>query len=427
MASVRRRSWGDSSARKIGGKIAGSCWEVSWTDNGQRRKKSGFTTKAEAEAFAVERQKEVNDGLSRPAGHRKTLDQLIAEFLIHNEDRVRRDVISRGHLINQMGHFRNYICRKADWESAVFGKRVKPFGGAIGHLLIGRIRPSTILKLRDELFVAGLKAGGVRQIIISLHSAFEYARGLDYIPTNPADRIPIERSRDEQVKRVTPPSLKTIHAVIAKADGMLKLAIEVSACTGVRAGELRALRYRHFNSTKRTVSIKAAISIGNKEGRPKSLAGIRDIPISPLLLEKIEKHRVDKGNPARGALVFQPDDEREFLPPSWLRYRLVQVLDRLGLANANDLTVREDDLDDDDDDDDGTASTFSWHALRHFAISSWIAQGIGLKAVQTYAGHADVTTTWNRYGHLFPDETHWSKIDTATELTLSPPPQTVEQ
>lgn len=422
VASVRKRTWGNSTNRKVGGRLAGSCWEVSWIDNGQRRKKSGFKTKADAEAFAVERQKEVNDGVSRPAGHRKTLDELIKAFLDHNEDRVRRGVISAGHVINQKGHFTNYICRKADWEASSYGKRVKPFSGAIGHLQISRIRTSTILKLRDDLFLAGLKPGGVRQIIISLSSAFEYARGLDYIATNPASRIPIERSLEEQVKRVTPPSIKTVHSVIANSDGMLRLAIEVSACTGIRAGELRALRYRSINSAKRIISIKAAVSVGGVEGSPKSLAGIRDIPISPMLMERIEHHRATQGNPPRGALVFQPEDGREFLPPSWLRYRLVRVLEKLGLANAEDLTISEDEADDgEDEDEDETASSFSWHALRHFAISSWIAQGIGLKAVQTYAGHADVTTTWNRYGHLFPDEAHWSKIDAATEQTLTLP------
>lgn len=46
---------------------------------------------------------------------------------------------------------------------------------------------------------------------------------------------------------------------------------------------------------------------------------------------------------------------------------------------------------------------FRFHDLRHFAISSWIAEDFGPKAVQTFAGHASIQTTFDVYGHLFPD------------------------
>jgi len=43
-----------------------------------------------------------------------------------------------------------------------------------------------------------------------------------------------------------------------------------------------------------------------------------------------------------------------------------------------------------------------WHDLRHFAVSLWIAQGSSIKEVITFAGHASVQMTMERYGHLFP-------------------------
>jgi integrase len=47
-----------------------------------------------------------------------------------------------------------------------------------------------------------------------------------------------------------------------------------------------------------------------------------------------------------------------------------------------------------------------WHALRHFAVSTWIEQGLSPKEVQTYARHASLATTMDRYGHLFPTSDH---------------------
>lgn len=40
------------------------------------------------------------------------------------------------------------------------------------------------------------------------------------------------------------------------------------------------------------------------------------------------------------------------------------------------------------------------HGLRHFAISSWIIEGAGLKLVQSRAGHGDLGVTLRTYSHL---------------------------
>ena len=49
---------------------------------------------------------------------------------------------------------------------------------------------------------------------------------------------------------------------------------------------------------------------------------------------------------------------------------------------------------------------FGWHALRHFAISTWNEAKFSLKAVQGFAGHASAQMTLDRYGHLFKDDDH---------------------
>jgi integrase len=49
---------------------------------------------------------------------------------------------------------------------------------------------------------------------------------------------------------------------------------------------------------------------------------------------------------------------------------------------------------------------FTWHALRHFAISCWIDAGLPPKSVQTFAGHSSLQVTMDRYGHLFKSDAH---------------------
>ena len=54
----------------------------------------------------------------------------------------------------------------------------------------------------------------------------------------------------------------------------------------------------------------------------------------------------------------------------------------------------------------GRLQRFNWHGLRHFAISCWIEACLPPKTVQTFAGHAPLQVTMDRYGHLFPNEDH---------------------
>jgi len=44
----------------------------------------------------------------------------------------------------------------------------------------------------------------------------------------------------------------------------------------------------------------------------------------------------------------------------------------------------------------------NFHSLRHSYISMLISQNETLKQVQALAGHANISTTVNTYGHLFP-------------------------
>lgn len=54
---------------------------------------------------------------------------------------------------------------------------------------------------------------------------------------------------------------------------------------------------------------------------------------------------------------------------------------------------------------------FTWHGLRHFAVSTWIEAGLAPKTVQTFAGQASLQITMDRYGHLFLSDDHRRAMD----------------
>src|SRR5882672_2856702 len=58
---------------------------------------------------------------------------------------------------------------------------------------------------------------------------------------------------------------------------------------------------------------------------------------------------------------------------------------------------------------------FTWHALRHFAISCWIEAGLPPKTVQTFAGHSSLQVTMDRYGHLFRSDDYGRVMDSISK------------
>ncbi|MEX0628293.1 MAG: tyrosine-type recombinase/integrase [Cucumibacter sp.] len=55
---------------------------------------------------------------------------------------------------------------------------------------------------------------------------------------------------------------------------------------------------------------------------------------------------------------------------------------------------------------------FNWHALRHYAVSTWIEAGLAPKTVQTFAGHSSLQVTMDRYGFMFKSDDHKTAMDT---------------
>lgn len=136
--------------------------------------------------------------------------------------------------------------------------------------------------------------------------------------------------------------------------------------TGLRHGELIALRWRDLGSEHLTV--KRALWRG-KVGTPKS-GKERSVPIHPLLADVLSEQ------PRRGELIFCNRDGGH-LTSNMTKEPIRRAFRRARLAAAG------------------------WHTLRHTFASHLVMRGVPLKVVQELLGHANIQTTM-RYAHLTP-------------------------
>jgi integrase len=156
----------------------------------------------------------------------------------------------------------------------------------------------------------------------------------------------------------------------AAADGEWGTMIGLAIRTGLRQGELLALRWEDVDLVRGMLTVARSVVRG-VVGSPKN-GKTRPIPLSPETVQLLKRHRH-----LRGDLVFSAADGR-MLVKTECKHPLWRACRRAGLRRVG------------------------WHVLRHTFASHLVMRGAVIKAVQELLGHASIMTTM-RYAHLSPD------------------------
>jgi integrase len=199
---------------------------------------------------------------------------------------------------------------------------------------------------------------------------------------NPADGVQLPR-----ITRAEPMFLDHGQVVeLAEAAEPYGLLIRFLAYTGLRWGEMSALRVGSLDLLRRRMRIKSAfVEVKGKlvEGAPKTHQ-VRIVPLPRFLVDELAAHVERKG-----------PDELVFSTPAGAPLRNTNFRRRHW-----DKAVKAAELD-----------GLTPHDLRHTAASLAVAAGANVKAVQRMLGHASATMTLDVYAGLFGDD-----LDTVADL-----------
>ena len=225
-----------------------------------------------------------------------------------------------------------------------------------------------------DLTASGLSAATVRQAHRVLSLTFSLAVRDGRLARNPADHVPLPRAAKHEKVFLTVDQVEQL----ADAAGEYRLVILFLAYTGLRFGELSALRVRRLDLMRRRAEIVEAVAeVGGRAvfSTPKSHQ-VRSVPIPRFLVDELAQH-----------VAGQNPDDFVFTSPRGGLLRLQNfrhtVFDRAArTAGLDRLTP---------------------HGLRHTAASLAITSGADVKVVQQMLGHASATMTLDLYGHLYGD------------------------
>ena len=153
----------------------------------------------------------------------------------------------------------------------------------------------------------------------------------------------------------------------------------ISLYSGIRIGELCALRWEDIDFKKNCVTINKTIQrvyIKDKEKNiskviittPKTKNANREIPINKNFLEILKKVKSDKKN-------YILTGNEKYIEPRTYRKYFNKILDELKIKH------------------------FNFHSLRHTFATNCISLGVDYKTVSELLGHANVNITLNLYVH----------------------------
>lgn len=158
-----------------------------------------------------------------------------------------------------------------------------------------------------------------------------------------------------------------------------RLIVLFLAYTGVRFGEMAALRVRRIDFLRRRATIAESVTlVGSQQvwGTPKGYDK-REVPIPRFLVDQLAEHVRGK---APDDLVFAGVRGGGALRNHiFRRAGFDRAAEEIGILGLHP------------------------HELRHTAASLAIAAGADVKVVQKMLGHKSATMTLDRYGHLFDD------------------------
>lgn len=216
-----------------------------------------------------------------------------------------------------------------------------------GHLTLDKIMPATITRWREQAMTPYLDAEKklrvklprrtAQKTLAMLHGIFEYARKEYGLARNPAaDVDQIKHTYDGSIEFYSPEEVwALVRAAQAESDEAKQAAARqdaaiflTAAFSGLRRGELVALRVRDVDFPNRVIRVSGSYALGTLKA-PKS-GKVRSVPMAAEVEKALAALLLERGDPGADEPVFPGTDGR-YLDASALRRRYVRAQTTAGL------------------------------------------------------------------------------------------------
>jgi integrase len=357
MASIRKRTWRNKEREQ-------TAWVADYFDQNGKRHIKTFDTKKAASAWLIGAQGEVRRGVHTPESASITVAEAADIWIEKGEiENLERSTLRQ---------YRNHV--------DLHIKRSR-----IGAERLARLPTPAIEAFRDDL-LKNCSRPMARKVLTSLKSILGEAQRRGLVAYNAAQPVKVDVKKRDQRKLAVGrdiPSKQEIQTILTKADGRWRPFFITATFTGMRASALRGLTWNDIDFERKVIHVRQRANLWGEIGAPKSAAGHREIPMSPLVANTLREWK-----------LACPRGEANLVFPNGAG----NVENHANIANRGFYVLQ---IEASVVDAEGKAK-YGLHALRHFFASWAIEQDFSPKRVQSLLGHSSIQMTFDVYGHLFP-------------------------
>ena len=341
-------------------------WVANLTIQTGKRKYFYGTTRKEVQEKLRKAQRELELG-KLATGPQQTLKNFLEYWL-----RIRKPAIKQSTYVSYRECIKNHIIP------------------GLGHIQLQKLTGDQIQGFYTEE-QGKVSANVVRLLHTILRIALADAVKWKRLSTNPCSDVEPPRHQKHQIEVLTIEQAKKL--LDAAQSHRLEALLTVAITTGMRRGELLALRWEDIHFETKSLQVKHTVSYINPDGRymfietePKTASGTRNIMLPTFVIDLLKQHRtrqlesrLQAGEQWKERNLVFPNTLGNYIAIPHLRLLFKQLLARAGLP-----------------------ASIRFHDLRHSAATILLAMGVNPKIIQEILGHADIRITMNIYSHVLP-------------------------
>ena len=258
-------------------------------------------------------------------------------------------------------------------------------GFTIASMPIGEITCIDIQQYVNDLTKRGYGLSTIKKQMRIVTAPLKQASALHIIPADPGIgiRLPSRYNVSKPERLIEAYNTQEQTALLnvlssGRRTGYFAIALMIE--TGLRVGEVLALRWQDVQLTRTRINVRnTVVRLANKkqsfvQDSVKSESSRRTIPLTPEAINILEEQYARRVN----EWVFVNDDG-ERLSYEALRYQTRKACEEAGIEYRGE------------------------HVFRHTFATNCYHKGIDVKILSRLLGHADVNITYNLYIHLYGD------------------------
>jgi integrase len=256
---------------------------------------------------------------------------------------------------------------------------------------VAAITTSTAERLLAKMRQGGAAPNTIRNVRNVMSAVCRYGVRCGAIRSNPLTEVQVPKGdvRREMVFL----SASEVAGLAGAIDGRYRLAVLLSAYTGLRAGEMAALRVGRVDLMRRRLRIVE--SVGEVHGAlvggtPKN-GRSRLVPIPRFLVDELTAHMAPVATDPNAFVFTSPQGGQVRQSLLYRRYfQPAAVAQGLGEMTRPDPNAPE------------RYAGMRWHDLRHTAVALMVSAGVEPLVISRVLGHGSISITYDVYGHVLP-------------------------